>query len=514
MPQITATIPEVHKTVIRPIVHDVVKDLLEILRIDSEKTPVEYRGAAVNFAPRNSTLDKEELNTFTTKQRVVITVNDEYVDRTVMSSDPRYQDNPVVFRDAAMRVFVYPVKHTREFSVDISLHAPDRVTAGRWIRNMRSLIASTVANNLHGPTYSYNVPLEVMQFLIDIHQRGEMLAPYNRKIADWFEEKFTKNFTFVSDQAGKNVAPVIREQQLKIVGFFTSGTDVPREEPDSDGAGGWVTQLTYKFWADIPEEMVMNFPLMTHQQCLSAKYVSYELPEWIDTLRSNKSLTAQIYHHFDSNYQLPHPLDITPGIPIPTVDDWIRPKLTSPYYMDIFRILIQFEENNSLICNLKELGDFAFLPVFMDYIQRTYPKMTGALYRNIFHCTVWRWDNLQAYEEVRIDEDLNVYFDGPIDLRDNYHLCIQMVTDPSMISDEGLRDLGGNSCLVYEYLSLLFPGTLPKLMDRPGEACAPVSVGFIKDIIRQVDKEHDLSNYPRSMLPITVGQFTIVAGDI
>src|SRR5699024_1492238 len=124
------------------------------------------------------------------------------------------------------------------------------------------------------------------------------------------------------------------------------------EEPDSDGAGGWVTQLTYKFWADIPEEMVMNFPLMTHQQCLSAKYVSYELPEWIDTLRSNKALTAQIYHHFDSNYQLPHPLDITPNTPIRTVDDWIRTKLTSPLIMDIIMILIQFEEYTSLFCNL------------------------------------------------------------------------------------------------------------------------------------------------------------------
>lgn len=512
MPQVTAIIPEVHKTVIRPIVHDVVKDLIKVLRIDDKKTPIEYRGNAQNLAPRNSTLDAEELNTFNTNQRVIINVSDEYVDRAVMSSDPRQQDNPVVFRDAAMRVTLYPVKHTREFSVDIILHAPDRVTAGRWIRNLRSLIASTVYNNLHAPTYSYNVPLEVMQFLIDIHQRSETIAPYNRNAATWFKEKFTKNFTFVTDQAGNNATPVIREQQTKVVGFFTGGSDVPREEPEGENSGGWTTQLTYKFWADIPEEMVLNFPLMTHQQCLSAKYINYDLPAWVDTLRSNKSLSAQIYHHFDSNYQGPHPLDITPGVPIPTVDDWQRPKLLSPQYMDVFRILIQFEENNPLICNLRELGEFAFLPTFMEYISKTYSKMTGALYRNIFHCTVWRWNELQGYNEVRVDKDLNVYFDGPVNLRDNYHLVISMLIDPSLLTDDAIKDLGLSSCLVYEYLSKLFPTILPKLMDNPDGTCKEIPPGFIKDIIREVDKEHNLVNYPRAMLPVTVGQFTIEAG--
>lgn len=513
MPTITAIIPEVHKTVIRPVALDVIKDVLKVLRIDNTKTPVEYNGALQNFAPRNSTLDSEEINTFPTKQRVIISLSDEYVDRAVMSTPITNQDHPCIFRDPSMNVFIYPVKQTREFSIDIVLHAPDRVTAGRWMRNLKSLISSTVYNNLHAPTFSYNVPLEMMHFLIDIHARGELVAPYNRKVSDWFSEKFTKNFTFVTDQAGKSAVPVIREQQVKVMGHFAGGSDVPREEPNSEGDGGWTTSLTYKFWLDVPEEMVMVFPLMTHQTLLSEKYVSYELPEWVDILRSNSSASAQIYKHFDSAYQISHPLDITPGIPIPTCDDWIRPNVTSPYYTDVLRILIQVEEGNTLLCNLKDLdGQFTFFPSFIEYMNKTYQKMTGRLYHNIFHCTVWRWNELQNFDEVYIDQDLNVHFTGPVNLRDNYHLCIQMLSDPSLLQDDGIKDISNDSCMLYEYFKLLFPHYIDNYMSKP-DNCGPIDPGYIKDVIKNLDKDKDLLLYPRSLLPITVGQFTIIAGD-
>lgn len=513
MPTIKSIIPEVHKTCIRPAAIEVVKDVLKVLRIDEKITPVEYNGALQNFAPRNSTLDKEAENVFETKQRVRINLNDEYVDRAVMSTPIYNQDHPCIFIDPDMQVFVYPVKQTREFSIDIQLFAPDRVTAGRWVRNLKSLISSTVYNNLHDVTFSYNIPLEVMQFLIDIHNRGEMLKPYNRKIADWFKDKFTKNFTFVTDQAGKNVAPVIAENQIKILGHFGDGVTVPREEPDAEGSGGWVTSLSYKFWMDIPEEMVMVFPLMTHQQLLSEKYINYELPEWVDILRSNSSASAQIYKHFDSAYQYSHPLDITPGIPIPTCDDWRRPNIISPSYTDILRILIQMEEGNPEMCNLVDLdGNFAIYPRLLEYMKQTFSKMTGRLYNNIFHCTVWRWDQLQRFEEVRVDADLNVFFDGPVELRDNYHLCVHMLTDPSLLTDDAIKDLGQDSCAVYEYFKLLFPKYIDKYMKKP-TTCGPIDPGVIKEVIKEIDKDKDLMLYPRAPLPVTVGQFTIIAGD-
>lgn len=512
MPTITATIPEVHKTVIRPVVMEVVKDVLKVLRIDENITPVEYNGALQNFAPRNSTMDKEAINTFQTKQRVIITLSDEYVDRAVMSTPILNQDHPCIFRDATMHVYAYPVKQTREFTIDITLNAPDRVTAGRWVRNLKSLISSTVYNNLHAPTFSYNVPLEVMQFLIDIHSRSELTAPYNRTVGKWITEKFTKNFTFVTDQAGKNAVPVIREQQVKVMGHFAGGTDIPREEPDSEGSGGWSTSLSYKFWLDVPEEVVMHFPLMTHQHLLSEKYINYELPEWVDILRCNASTTSQIYKHFDSAYQISHPLDITPGVPIPTCDDWRRPNILSPSYSDVLRILIQVEEGNTLLCNLKDLdGQFTFFPSFIEYMNKTYAKMTGRLYHNIFHCTVWRWNELQNFDEVTVDADLNVHFNGPINLRDNYHLCIHMLTDPSLLQEDGIKDLGKDSCMLYEYFKLLFPHYIDNYMKKP-DNCGPVDSGFIKDIIKEIDKDKDLLLYPRSLLPITVGQFTIIAG--
>lgn len=514
MPTITATIPEVHKTVIRPVAIEVVKDVLKFLRIDEKITPVEYNGAMQNLAPRESTLDKEPANTFQTKQRVIITLSDEYVDRALMSTPILKQEHPCVFRDPDMNVYVFPVKQTREFTIDLTLNAPDRVTAARWVRNLKSLISSTVYNNFHAPVFSYNIPLEIMQFLIDIHNRGESFKPYNRKISEWFADKFTNNFTFVTDQAGKSATPVIREQQIKVMGYFAGGTDIPREEPDSDGTGGWSTSLSYKFWLDVPEQMVMTFPLMTHQQLLSEKYISYELPDWVDILKSNSSLSAQVFKHFDSAYKISHPLDITPGIPLPTCDDWRRPNILAPSFIDTFRILIQLEENNPLLCNLRELdGNFTYWPIFIDYMSRTYQKMTGALYHNIFHCTVWRWDQLQNYDEVSVNANLDVSFNGPINLRDNYHLCISMLTDPSLLTDDALNDLGADSCLVYAYLKLLFPNYIDKYMSKP-TICSSVDPGYIKEIISELGKDVNLALSNRFLPPVTVGQYTIIAGNI
>lgn len=518
MPYVHRTIPEVHKTVIRPVVAEVVKDVLKATRIDDTVTPVEFLGSMSNLIPRKGSIDSatEDENTFSTKQKVTISVSDEYTDMNLMSSGVLKQNAPLVFKDDRLKTYLYPVYQQKEFSIDIVLHAPDRVTVGRWIRNIRSRIASMVVNSLHHVEYSYTIPTEVMVLMADVHRRSEIVAPYGDSIGKWLKERFSKKFTFVTNQAGRGATPVIREAQIQVMGNYSFGMDTPRPERKSDMNGGWEIQFTYKFWFDVPEEMVLSFPLMTHQTLLDAKYIDYSLPEWVDIYRSNESYSAHVLSYFNSNNQIQHPLDITPGIPIPTCDDWNRSLKQNKYYTDVFRIMIQLEPESGLLCNLAELGDFAFTPLCLEYIRSTYKKMTGSYYHNVLHLSVWRWDQLQDFYKVRVDENLDVWFDEPMDLRDNYHLVIEIVNDPSVLLDDALADLANNACWFIEYIDRLFPG-LFHLMPKNIIDCK-TDINSIRDTIRQIDATqgkggHNLALYPKSLLPVTVGSFTILAGD-
>lgn len=509
MPYAHRTIPEIHKTVVRPVVAEVVKDILKVMRINNEM-PIEYLGSMSNLIPRKASIDgaTEEENIFTTGQRVTISVSDEYTDMNLLSEPILKQNAPLIFKDEAVKTFVYPVYHQREFSVDITLHAPDRVTVGRWLRNIKSRVSSLVVNSLHHVDYSYNIPIEIMVLLMDVHNRRERIAGYGDNTAEWFNKHFTKKFSFVVNQAGKGATPVIRESQIKVMGNYSFGMSTPKKERKSDMNGGWEISFTYKFWLDVPEEVVISFPLLVHQTLLDQKFIDYSLPEWVDVYRSNESYSEHVLSYFNSNRTIPHPLDINPGIPIPACDDWLRDIPQHKYFRDCFRILLIMEEGNTTLCNLAQLGDYAFTDLTLKYLRGTYNKIVGEYFRNVFHLSVWRWNNLQDFFEVKTTPDLDVLFTGPINMRDTYHLLIEIVTDLSTLTDDALRDLTEHWDFTNELIDKMYPGDYDKLTkDDIG------NINKLKDILKEIDKDYDLLKYPSSLLPVTVGGFTIVAGD-
>lgn len=59
-----------------------------------------------------------------------------------------------------------------------------------------------------------------MYALSKIHELEERVTPYNESFGKWLRDHFTDTMTTVSNQAGKNIAFVIKEAQTNIIGYY------------------------------------------------------------------------------------------------------------------------------------------------------------------------------------------------------------------------------------------------------------------------------------------------------
>ena len=480
MPQFPVEILEVQRSVTRPLVQEIVSRLLPLWGVAIKDTRISMFGETEVLPVTNSTLDPDpQLNRLFSDQKVEIEVEEDYSEH----SGPRqllYREDAVpIFRDDRVHVWMRPVYREMMVSVRLTIKSPDRTRMERLRRTLESRRSGMANYENHSAIYHYPIPDTCMALLFEIHALMEKENGYGESTGKWIKENMDPRFTPITNQGGGLPTFTIREQQIGIVGYMDFGYDIPPVEKQEQGHIHQI-QMTYKFSYSRPDHVLIHYPMVIHNQQVPDGMIPKDRAATIERYYrqygwTGRQLENLRYHRHDQDRWVG--MD---AIPIPYYDDW-RGWLQPPHTTQIFRVQLQFDHNDPHgLLSLLDLGAWKLPQRVETYVKRR-PQALTRLFDSVFHVIVYRWHTHVPNDWIVIDSNLNVTITEEPDIREVWHLTYSMVTDPTLISEDALRDLALDGLFARDYLNAIRPGLGDSLIINPD---GTTSVNLIRNVIR------------------------------
>lgn len=441
MPKICLEIPEVSDCVSRPIAVDVIRDLCSRIGI-SKNTSLRYKGSAVALPVPGSTLDdKDALNRLPGDTRITIEVVEDYNEDYALSVAVKRPDNICFFVDADLGIFIKPVYQRVTATVNVIMTATDETSADTWMRTMKRRATQGVAENLHLANYHYPVNVECLAILLELHQLRELQGGYGEDFGTYLKNHFSDKMTVIRDQAGNNPTFVIKEKQQAILGWFDFPTNPPRYDKQDD-SGTWSINFTYTYVFDAPNSLVMEYPLMVHNQLLPKWYPDVK-PAELEDYVTQPSLSTAILRSFTYETRYAHAWRARPGIPIPYFDDWY-PDYEYPDHQNLLRIMLQRDNDNPhAIISLTQLG-YVSLPEWILAYMRKNPLSITTNNENVFTVALYRGRQLMDPSKLIFSPELDIHYADPLDIRSAYHFTLSLNKRLMNLSPAAIKTLSEN----------------------------------------------------------------------
>lgn len=430
MPTVALEIPETYDSITRPVTTGVVRDLIEYFELPND-TNVRYTGSAQEMAQRGSALADHRSNLhFPFGNRVNVELVETYLEEGVLNTAVKRRDNNFVFLDPQLLVSMKPVYTKTEAVISFRYRTTSRVQALKWRDTLRRKLTQGTQAILHEIVYHYPTPPVLHAILEHIHTKRETVAGYGDSFTEWLKQHYDPRMTVLSNQSGSRGAVVIPEKQIQVQGWldFASTPDEPEKQEDGDT---WTISFDYTIQYDKVTAMVLDYPIVVHNQLLDDKYLDYQEPYNPYEVPRNPSHTGRLAETFSkTNYSFDYAFE---GVKIPTFDHW-KPRGNSYREVPVFTALAAVElDDPHQIANLLELGDTHFTQSVLNFLYRERYYLTTHL-ASVFHVTFYRGNLPLSANDYYVDEDLNVRSKKALNPRDVHHFRVAIVTDLGSLS--------------------------------------------------------------------------------
>jgi hypothetical protein len=492
MPKPIYVIPDVRYSVMRPVVLDIVRQILEWTGLPKE-TETLFAGEVDRVYQPGTTLTPEEnFNKFDTQTRWSIKFSDDAQEDRILSSSVLYTDNPLIYIDHETKFFMKPAYAPTTFKVTIGSKFTDENAARMWLDDIRTRVSMGRQTRTHFVSYSYLLPEECVLIAMKIWEMREAVAPYNQEFADYWGAKISSKATILSDQVGKNKAWAIAETQARVLGYFDFDTAPEKGSKQADNSS-WNMEFTYEFQIDVPRAIAMEYPLMVHNQLIpeylrKGKLVDPKDPEEYEL---TYSATALNLRHFEQGQMATR--FARPGQAIPDFDEWYpADNSINPETMRIFTALTSIDEDNPLdLLDLTQLGDIEIDPDILAFMRTEAQWLT--LYRYSFlNISVYCNEVMMEQDKYIVTPELMVQFVEPQSLRDTFHVRFAIFQRPRLLPDAAKARLR-NNCAATTKLFLALDQTIP---ERFALACLPgnyMKSTLYNAIAYDIDNRFDIS---------------------
>lgn len=483
---------DVEQTALRPIVLDVVRDLIEIMGL-SKDTRILFPGD-IGVAQHVGTSIQPENNnpsSFPFSSQLQITVREDYVEDQILASAVHRRENRLLFEDQLLPVRIWPGYAQTEVSVNIRYRAVDKVSAFKWRQEMRARASANRQQLVHEVDFSFLLHPYFHNLLKEIHRLREKSCGYGETIEQWFQKCLTKRATIETTLAATEPMLSFREEQCRVQGWFDFAGR-PEQGAGDDGGATWTTSFTYTFRYDKPDACVMSYPIMIHQSLLSSQWRNDKPSNRENFHQQNFPISLQYLHRFESGYDMDK-MAYKKGIAIPKFDDFViyEPNRL-PSTTDIFTVLISLDpENPNLLMNLeKDLGHYVFDSGILDFMKKEAPFMTkryGSVFQVMLYKGPYLMDPTKNY--LKVDKDLNVLARREMGCRDVYHINVSLVTDLNLLDDDAKDRLREDACVLGKVISAIDPSIdLSRIKPINGE-CGYVPRDQLDPIIDDINSE-------------------------
>lgn len=510
MPKYVIPIPRVFETVTRPLIKKVTEEVCVQFNIP-KKTEFVFYGQAAGIPIRNSTIDSERDNglRLNTEGRITVQYEEEVTNPfevTVLRPNQRF-----IFLDESLHIWLKPVFVPMKMTLNFEYIAKDKNSAQQW-RQQAQMNSYRMASQFNiDADFHYNIPNPVAMQLVRLYAlREHSQEPLNESLAKWFRRCYSPNMTVLSDVAGKRTAHAIAVKLLGVHVVVDMQHDIAPVEKDND-AGNWKTSFSVTLWYDRPDDIVMVYPLMVHNQLIPKKYrednpVSLHDRSYFD---GNRSLHLSDLQAFETRRNTRHIDRFTSGIKLPRFDDWIHTHQLR-YHACMNTILIGLMPDDPrwvFTFDDAMLGDYAFKDVAIPYMKTSGQSMVIP-YDSVFHISVHEWSDVLHGDTLIVDKDLKLSSTKDLDYKKMYHVVMTLLCDLSHLSDKGWDDLLEHPEFWDEYVDAVYPGA--GLDNLPKKPDGSIDKEAAEDALKDAVDKGKAETHTKNPHPKTTNNYTIV----
>lgn len=441
MPNISTVVTETKQSVMRPVILDVVRQLMSITKIPST-VPILYPDDIDKVAQIGSTIGEENSDSqlFPNSDKIFIEVAEDY-DVTNMSSSPMTGDEYVpIFADPKLGIYLRPIYSKDEVSITFKFSATSKSMALRWRDDIRMRTSGGRDINLHTVKYHYIVPSDLIKVLREIHRLRETQEGYGESFDEYLRANSTERLTFVTNLSGSLVEPAIAETQMRIQGLFDFQA-VPEKITAEDNSDCWVGSFTYNFFFDKPIACNLRYPVMVHNSVLTTDFRPAEQAYNLDEQLPSYSKSFNAFNSFDCSNQIRRHLNPYQTITIPSFDEFMPGSIQSGT-VSIFNALCQISLNDKRnLLNLRDTGDASIDQSILDFIEAVEYRYITKPYQSILNISLYKFGNLMEHSLIDCSAGLDILSVKDLSLRDTHRIRFSLVADISYLRPESLLRL-------------------------------------------------------------------------
>ena len=446
MPMIQLPIPDVNRTVLRPLVMGVVRDIIDRTMIGPD-TQIKYAGPlGALIQPGSVIVGKDEGNRaqFGSQPAITVEVAERLIDDEASVNNVYKNNNPPVFIDNELGVYMRPDTTFHEVQLNLTIRHPDEVAAQRWKDDMRYRLRAGKLVYSHSVKWYTHMDPIIMLLMKEIYRLRENVDgygdTYEEYLADHFGPKIQMLTTMEPAHEGdeRRNALVHAESVGNIRGWFDfplTSDNASKSENDKN----FETNVAYVVQFDKPTNWNFLYPISVHNQLLSDTWRRSSLAgdeQNVVPIRSNMNETLE---YFRMARRVHEKEGAVACIQIPRFDDFI-PTLEVTRTRGLWNALVQLdqEEPDGLLLDLNDMGEFEFSETVKTFLRGEAPFITKT-FKSVFQLYFYERDRLlNASDYLYVTQDLKVYCRQALDFRKVYHLRFSVVEDLSLLDDDAI----------------------------------------------------------------------------
>lgn len=440
MPNILIPIPSVSQTVSRPVYIDMIQQVQKLTNIDS-KTKIFYPGDIQKMQTQGSGIDSDErFAIFNSDRYTFIEVEDNFDENALATTAVERSEHPPVFIDAKLGVEVKPVYATTSVTINFNYRCPSKSEALRWRDEARTRVSKMMELNLHKVSYHYQLPIDVIIILQEIHKKREAFLPHGQDFTEYVTSFADARLTLTGNIVGEHERLAIAETQTRIQGMYTWDA-LPEKAQRDDVTGTWSISFGYKFSFEKPIEVHIRYPIMVHNQLLDPLFIEFTDKAY-DTDKDIKNFSKSFHamHAFEMGTVMANRADKDYIIRIPGYDDYLIPDVRRGTGT-VLIALTEIDLNKRSIVNLRELGDYTIDPDILDFIANSeYPYIVKS-YKSILNLSLYRNGFLASDSVMTCDSTLNLVATADLDLRNQHRVRLGICVDITLLDTRALTRL-------------------------------------------------------------------------
>ena len=445
MPNVVYEIPDIETSITRPVILEIARQLSTITGMPLDARTL-YPGDVEESYQYGSTMeaiadgDDRDRTSLPFRNQLLISVTEETFQESMVLTQARRAENIPFFIDRKLGVLIRPVLAPTEVTIEVAYRSASKAKAQQWRNAMEAKLMTYGDMNLHTVTFSYMVPLGVVDTLMEIHYLRENVAGYGDDFSKYLADHSSSKLTVVANQAGNKRALTMAETMTRIIGLYDFTVTPDKGSNESDGAT-WTTTFTYKFHYDKPIQCNMVYPVAVHNQMLDDRYQVFDTNASIDNTRKQFSLSGQANYYFEAQEAVDRSNSIIKSFRVPANDEFEPDNVVSSTGT-LASVLCGVEANSDVILDLKTIDEFEFHQSIVEYLQGSGDwEYLNVPYRCPYHISLYKNGQLMDPSSITVTRDLVIKSKTPLDLRDYHQIRIGLVTDIDSINIQTLRNL-------------------------------------------------------------------------